>query len=135
MQKPTGITITTALMCLFLIIGIVITFARPLPIPANSAASPSMIATLVHVGVIVYTLIAAICIWFYWSGKEWARWVVMIDCLLVFISLRNIGKAWGTSHLNAEITIGQVLLAIFLLYYLNTAPIRAWFSGKEPTAV
>jgi len=129
MQKPTGITITTALMCLFLIIGIVITFARPLPIPANSAASPSMIATLVHVGVIVYTLIAAICIWFYWSGKEWARWVVMIDCLLVF------GKAWGTSHLNAEITIGQVLLAIFLLYYLNTAPIRAWFSGKEPTAV
>ena len=135
MQKPTGITVTTVLMCLFLVIGVVITFGRPLPIPSNAAASPSMIATFVHVGVVVYTLIAAVCIWFYWSGQEWARWVVMIDCLLVFISLRNIGKAWATSHLNAEVTICQVLLAIFLLYYLNTAPIRAWFSSKGATAV
>jgi hypothetical protein len=135
MQKPTGITISTVLMCLFLVIGLVMTFTRPLPVMPSSAMSPSAMAGMVHIFAAVFTIIAAVCVWFYWSGQEWARWIVMADCVFTFFGLTHISKSWATSHLGAIVTICQVLLAIFLLYYLNTAPVRAWFSRKEPTAV
>jgi len=135
MQKPTGITVTTVLMILFLISGAVLTFHAPIPAMPNSDVSSSTIAAFAHIGFAVYAVIALVCIWFYYSGKEWARWVVMIVSVLELLGLISIAKTFAASHLSGANAIAKALLAIFLLYYLNTAPIRAWFSRKEPTAV
>jgi hypothetical protein len=135
MQKPTGITVTTVLMVLFLISGAVLTFGRPMPAVPNSPVSSSAIAAFAHIGFAVYAVIALVCIWFYYSGKEWARWVIMIVSVLELLSLISIAKTFATSHAVGANAIAQALLAAFLLYYLNTEPIRAWFSREEPTAV
>ena len=135
MQKPTGITISTLLMVLFLISGAVLTFGQPLPAMPNSAIPSSTIAAFAHIAFAVYAVIALVCSWFYYSGKEWARWVVMIVSVLVLLGLINIVKTFAASHLSGADAIAKDLFAVFLLYYLNTPPIRAWFSHKETTAV
>ena len=135
MQKPTGITVTTVLMVLFLIIGAVLTFHAPIPTVPNSPISSSTISTFAHAAFALYAIIALVCIWFYYSGHEWARWVVMIVSVLDLLGLISIAKTFAASHLSGADAIAKAVLAIFLLYYLNTPPIRAWFSHKEPTAV
>ena len=106
-----------------------------MPATPNPAVSSSTIAAFAHIGFAVYAVIALVCIWFYYSGKEWARWVVMIVSVLELLSLISIAKTFAASHAVGANAIAQALLAAFLLYYLNTAPIRAWFSHKELTAV
>jgi hypothetical protein len=132
MKKPTGITISTLLMCLFLIIGVITTFTRTVPVPATGGpVSTAGMAGIIHGFAIVFTIFAAVCVYFYWTGKDWARWLVMIDCVLNFFSLTHLVKTWNFSHLSALVSIGQVILSIFLLWYLNTTPIRAWFAGPK----
>jgi hypothetical protein len=62
---------------------------------------------------------------FYWKGQNWARWVAMLLCCLCLLELFN---------LDHEHTLGKVFstlydtgLAIFLLWFVNTPPIRRWF--------
>jgi hypothetical protein len=132
MQKPSSINLTAGIMALFIVLGLISTFTMALPpMPPNMAANPmvtsSMIATFAHVFAILGAIIAAVCVFFYWKGHEWARWVVMIDAVLVLLGLLAIHKTFTTSHLGGFLTIAKAILAVYLLWNLNTAPIRAWF--------
>jgi hypothetical protein len=119
-------------MALFIVLGLISTFTMGVPpMPANMAANPmvtpGMIASIGHSSAIVGSIIAAICVYFYWKGHEWARWLVMIDAVLVLLLALGIRTTWANSTLGGMVTIGKTILAIYLLWYLNTAPVKAWF--------
>jgi hypothetical protein len=142
MQKPSSIDLTTGLMALFIALGLVSTFNMALPpMPANVAANPmvtpQLIASMTHGMAIFGALIAAICVFFYWKGHEWARWLVMIDCVLVLLGLFGLHKNFATSHFSGFLSLAKIILAIYLLWNLNTAPVKAWFKmpkSGEPVA-
>jgi hypothetical protein len=131
MQKPTGVTVTAGIMALSIIAGLAFAFTRPLPpMPAmpNSPISASGYGGIVHGVVIVFSLIAAVFVWFYWNGHNWARWLVMIDSVYQIYKLIHISTAWSTSHVAGGLLVVDAALAAFLLWYLNTREIRNWFS-------
>jgi len=136
MNKPSSIDLTAGLMAVFLVLGIVSTYLMgPVPLPPNLASNPMMnagtLTTITHFMAIFFSLIAAICVFFYWKGHEWARWIVMIDAVFVLLALFGIAKTFNASHMNGFIALCKALLAIYLLWYLNTAPVKAWFKGPK----
>jgi hypothetical protein len=141
MQKPTGITITAGLMALILVVGLAITFTAavpPMPQMPNFSISASTFIMAIRVVAIVFTIIAAVFVWFYWNGQNWARWLVMIDCVFCLFPLIHLARNWQISPLGSSLTVFKAVLAIFLLWYLNTREIRNWYSPSsapgQPTA-
>jgi len=90
-----------------------------------------MIASIGRGTAIFGALIAAICVFFYWKGHEWARWIVMIDAVLVLLLLIGIVRTWNASHLGGAISLAKGILAVYLLWNLNTAPVKAWFKMPQ----
>jgi len=132
MHKPSSINLTAGLMALFIVLNLVSSYTMAIPpMPANMAANPmvtpGLMASMAHGMAIFGAIIAAICVFFYWKGHEWARWVVMIDAVIVLLSLIGIHKTFTTSYLGGYVAIAKAVLAIYLLWNLNTAPIKAWF--------
>ena len=122
LQRPRAITNITILLCV-----------------VNFTTFFTVDFTKLHTrGVIAYpvTLVAFACviIFYFWKGRNWARWLVLADSVLLFFDL------WGMlrSHsrhpnlymppVKIPLAIGKVLIAGFLLWYLNTREIRAWFT-------
>jgi len=79
---------------------------------------------------IIFTIsifIGYIVIWFYWKGRNWARILVLPASLISLYNLRD----WNHGGAMARIMIGtEAILAVFLLYWLNTRPIRAFFTNQ-----
>lgn len=69
-------------------------------------------------------------IFFFWRGHEWARWVVLIAAMYTLLSAAfQFVQPIHAVHppFFFLIAIAESLAAAFLLYYLNTRTIRAWF--------
>jgi hypothetical protein len=136
MQRPSGVTFTAAVMVLTTILGTIGTLTGTLPaLPSGSSASTEMMTTFVHASVFAGAIIGLIFVFLYWKGYSWMRWVVMIYCLFPLASLVSIQKTFAISPISGASVIINVLLAIFLLYYLNTEPVRAWFNGPKTETV
>jgi hypothetical protein len=137
MEKPLGITVSTLLMSLFLVVGIIMLFASPLHPAPTRTVSPEMIVKFAYIFGLAFTVLAAVCVYFYWTGQEWARRLVMIDSVLTLFQLFHISKAFQTAPANGVLSLSEIILAVFLLWYLNTAAIRTWFVARktEPAAV
>jgi hypothetical protein len=114
MSKPTGITVSALLMMLSLVAGLVMSYIQ-------GDKSVIFWAVIIALSVIIY---------FYWTAHNWARMLVLIYSLLCVIPVRLIHHQWVLVRFS-WITAGQTLLAIYLLWYLNTRPIRAWFAGSS----
>lgn len=76
-------------------------------------------------------------VWHYWRGQDWARIFVLLWSfataareLSVLID-RDDSLISLMSH---PLTFFHALLACFLLYWLNTRPVRAWFKKISATA-
>ena len=71
--------------------------------------------------------IGYIVIWFYWKGRNWARILVLLTSLLSLYNLHD----WTRSGTMPRIMIGtEAILAVFLLYWLNTRQIRTFFRNQ-----
>jgi hypothetical protein len=67
-------------------------------------------------------------IWFYWKGRNSARILVLLTSLLCLYNLRH----WNHGGIAARIMVGaEAVLAIFLLYWLNTPTVRAFFRRQR----
>jgi hypothetical protein len=84
-----------------------------------------------HAIFVIFTVIIAInyvVIWFYWKGRNWARILVLLTSLLCLYNLRH----WNHSGIAGRVMIGaEAILAIFLLYWLNTLTLRAFYRGQS----
>jgi len=119
-------------MVITTILGVIGTFTGTIPIPDSTApAAAAMAGSFVHGAVVFGAIISFVFIFLYWKGFSWMRWVVMVYCLFPIISVFSIKKTWGMSPISGASVIINVVLALFLLYYLNTPPVKAWFDGPK----
>lgn len=134
MQRPRGINWTAALMLSCILIGIVhsvfvplrpLDVARVYPHPLASAT----VFLLTRILPYTFAVFDCACIWAYWSGVEWARILVLIDCVLEIIALHRLPAQWHRYPSMAVLETGKACLAIFLLWYLFQPHVRAWFKG------
>jgi len=113
MSKPTGVTVSALLMMLSLVAGLVMSYI-------DGGASAIFWAVIIVLSVVTY---------FYWTAHNWARMLVLIYSFLCVIPVRLVHHQWVLVRFS-WIASGQAVLAIYLLWYLNTRPIRAWFAGS-----
>jgi hypothetical protein len=115
-ERPRWLTATTVCMSIANAMGwAIIDWSRP-------------DAKLVFAVFTVTILIGYVVIWFYWRGKNWARILVLLTSLLCFYNLRS----WIRDGLPARIMISsEALLAVFLVYWLNTRAVREFFRSEK----
>lgn len=71
-----------------------------------------------------------IVVWFYWNGYNWARILVML------VSLAALWNLISWMHVTAFVRVVIALkaaLGLFLLYWLNTLPIKKYFDPRPTT--
>jgi hypothetical protein len=84
----------------------------------------------------VFRCLALLLVWQYWKGRDFARVFVLLGSLLVvvravaFLADHNLDPA---ALMSRPLSFFQALLAVFLLYWLNTPPLRAWFKKTSAT--
>ncbi len=73
---------------------------------------------------------AGYCIvWFYWKGRNWARIIVLLTSILSVVDLISLASPRTK---NPMIVAIWGMFGVFLLYWLNTRPVRSFFAqGKE----
>ena len=65
-------------------------------------------------------------LWLFWQGRNWARWLVMITSV---IALSNLALVAAEPSWPLRIVIAtEALLGLFLIYWLNTKAVRAYFA-------
>jgi hypothetical protein len=121
-MRPAPVTVTTWLMAILNVLGYA-TMADPVRRPADLAVR--------FIFVTVFVLVGYVVLWFYWRGRNWARWLVMLSCLLCFWNLRGLGHRSLVVQAMIE---AEALLSAFLLYWLNTAAARTFFARPRPEA-
>ena len=81
--------------------------------------------------------IGVISVWQYWRGRSWARLLVLlwsfatVAWALSFLSEHNFDPA---ALMGRPLSFFQTLLAVVLLYWLNTPQVRAWYKKGSADA-
>ncbi len=117
MERPVGIKVTVVLMSLAIATGWSV---------LDWHASHAIARFLSFTAVI---LIGYFVIWSYWEGENWARIAVIVCSALAVLNVTDwndlhSGKIVGARHL---MLAGDAALGVFLLYWLNTSAVRAFF--------
>jgi len=76
-------------------------------------------------------------LWHYWRGQNWSRIFVLLWSF--FIAARALSALIDrasnlTSLMSEPLSFFHLLLALWLLYWLNTRALRAWFKKMSATA-
>jgi hypothetical protein len=69
-------------------------------------------------------------LWFYWKGRNWSRWLVMIWSVVAIWTLQDWHR-WSGLAVHGMITV-DAILGCFLLYWLNTKAVRQYFRESKP---
>jgi hypothetical protein len=127
--RPKGVAFTAlalgALTVIYLVIALLHLFGRTL------AALPLELLRCLGLGV------ALLLVWNYWKGQNWGRIFVLLTSFV--IAAREIssfveGNGDLASLMSRPLRFFSAILAVFLLYFLNTRPVRAWFKKMSASA-
>jgi hypothetical protein len=67
-------------------------------------------------------------VWFYWKGRNWARITVLLTSILSVLDLISL----ASPRTKNPVIVGiWGVLAVFLLYWLNTRPVRGFFRQSK----
>jgi hypothetical protein len=115
-ERPRGLTETSAIMAITNAMGWgIIDWSR-----ADARLTFAIFTSFILVGYVV--------IWFFWNGRNWARILVLLTSILCLYNLRY----WSRGGLLERVMIGaEAVTAVFLLYWLNTSKIRAFFAQAK----
>lgn len=118
-QRPKGLATTAILMSITNAIGwLIIDSSKPH-------------VGLLFVAITITIAIGYVVIWFYWKGKNWARILVLLTCLLSLFNLLQ----WNRIGFAERVMVGsEAVLAIFLLYWLNTPGVKDFFRSERTAA-
>ena len=112
-DRPQGITATAFVVILFELVGLFFVkwgaFAAPLHVVLLTAG-------------IMLAIFGAV-VWLYWQGRNWARWIIMLQAILP--SLIVLVRGYAIRPLAIEILDDS--FGLFMLYWLNTKRIRTFF--------
>jgi len=115
-QRPKGLTETAILMSVTNAMGwLIVDWSK------SNAATTLVLFT-------IFILAGYLVIWLYWKGHNSARILVLLTSLLCLYNLRFLSRAGFTER----VMIGaEALLAVFLLFWLNTRDVRLFFRGPK----
>ena len=65
-----------------------------------------------------------VVLWFYWRGRNWARWLVLLSCFLCFLNLTNFP---GRNVVTQFMLVAEAVLAVLLRYWLDTREAKEFF--------
>jgi hypothetical protein len=116
-QRPALLTPVALSFCFFNVFGVV--FYEPIEgVPAWF----SIIVFGLIYGFVAF--ISFICIWFFWRGHNWARWVVLVTAV---VAVLNLGFLPSSNQVQQLFLVLEALLGVWLLYWLNTAELKRFF--------
>jgi hypothetical protein len=112
-ERPKGISESAFAVILFQLVGLVFV-ARAWTAPLYTLVLTANVS-LAIVGVVA---------WFYWKGRNWARWLILFQAIFpsFLVLIRQ------SSNRPLAITVVDGMFGLFLLYWLNTKKVRAFFS-------
>ena len=118
-QRPKGLTATAVLMSFTNALGwFIVDCSRPY------AVTTFCLFTF-------FIMIGYFVIWFYWEGHNWARILVLLTSVLCLYNLRY----FFHPRIAVRLMIGsEALLAVFLLFWLNTPKVKSFFRAAEKPA-
>ena len=116
LARPTGLRETTLAMCIMNIAGFVV-----VDLDAGHVAFQVIALSIV----IIATFFI---LWFYWKGKNWARTLVLIGAVIALLNLFGLPIANFQTKI---LIIIEAAFALFILWWLNTANVRAYFSRAK----
>jgi hypothetical protein len=100
------------------------------PRRAHPAHLHTFTVVLIALVFVVVRIVAFACIYYYVRGRNWARIAVLLTSVLTIL---------GLFRLNHESTVNLIsgaawgILGVFFLYWLNTRPIREFFTQGAAT--
>jgi hypothetical protein len=120
MKRPRGVAITTGLMSITNAMGLFdIDWQRP-----NAATLLFIFRIFIAIGYAV--------LWFYWQGRNWARWLVMLTCLQCFWNVKGLFHPRPlTPPIEPLMVASEAILAVYLVWYLNTPTVKTWFTSNR----
>ncbi len=135
MERPAPIHVSTILMCITNFAGLfLVNWGH-----RHAATLFVLYCILIAIGYAV--------LYFFWHGHNWARWLVLatsVLCLWNLWELRKLGRVTSqrvpiyNGPVRTGMVIAEGIIALYLLYYLNTKPAKAWFEHTKraltPTA-
>ena len=89
----------------------------------------------VVVAIFLVVIASYIVLWFFWKGRNWARLLVLFISVVAVIDLFALIRPPGNVVLYDAGVIAWALLGLFLLYWLNRADVRGWFTNPKSTKV
>ena len=101
------------------------------PHPAHRVPLHTFTVVLFTLALVGIRIGAFVCIFYYVRGRNWARIAVLLTSVLAIL---------GLFRLNHEATVDLIsaaawgILGIFFLYWLNTRPVREFFTRGAATS-
>jgi len=100
------------------------------------SGAPTPLAILDHLFKFLAGVVALFCTWHYWKGQNWGRIFVLLGSFVIVareISALIDHDVTLLTLMSSPVQFLRAILAAFLLYWLNTAPVRAWFNRMSAT--
>ena len=112
------------LMCAFNLAGAVYCW-RPIP-----NLSPEAGFVLLAAMFVVIAAVSFVAIWYFWRGKNWARWLTLAFSVFAILEVFTFVPA---NRVEAAIIYAEALFGSWLLYWLNTWRVKVFFTrGSFP---
>jgi hypothetical protein len=119
MTRPNGLIWTAVLMAILNTIGWSLIVAH-----TKAHIRIGLLLLLIVIFSIGYCVV-----WFYWKGRNWARIVVLLTSILSVVDLISLASPRTKNPIIVAI---WGVFGVFLLYWLNTRPVRSFFAqGKS----
>jgi hypothetical protein len=122
--RPKAVTISTWLMAVLNILGYAIMW--------EPEAHETRLTVFFFIVVFTLTIAAGyVVLWFFWKGKNWARILVLLNCFVCFYNVRDIHFFLRVNPVEKVTLVSEAVLAIFLLYWLNTREAKVYFKRNK----
>lgn len=114
-DRPGGLKEITLVMCVFNVAGIFLVD----------------LSALQAFGALIVINISFWVLWQFWSGKNWSRILVLLNCGLALLNLLVLSRF---SLGGQVLLILEAVLAIYLLWWLNQSEVVRFFKTTSETA-
>lgn len=132
--QPKGLGLTALALGALVVLDSIRGFGGLLDLLHGSHAPVAVIEQLLMSG---GRVVGLLFVWHYWKGQDWARLCVLVWSFV--IAFREISAfidhdADLAALMSQPLRFFHAVVAVFLLYWLNTRQVRAWFKRMSATA-
>jgi hypothetical protein len=103
---------------------------RPAHTHALGPVSPHA-ALAIHTALAAFIALECTTVVFYWLGRSWARWFVLVGCIYYLTGVKDLAILWSHSRFIAIFAALDAVLALFLLWFLHWRNVRTWFHERS----